>query len=181
MKPRLAAIPAIRSLFLPAILLLAAQPAGAQQSKGKIILDPDPPPAQPTPPPPAKPAPPPPKADPNKPAKKPDEMGSVTGIPIQRGTGYMGIRIIEGSGFQLTFYDEKKKPMKPDVVRAAVRWNVPYRPLPERAVLNPGPDEYSLFSTAPIRPPHTFKLFLTLIKTESDNSPTEAFTIDFRQ
>ena len=61
----------------------------------------------------------------------------IPGMEISRGAkGFMGLELVNGN-FKLSFYDEKKKPIAPDVTRAALRWDVKYQPTPERTVLNP--------------------------------------------
>lgn len=121
-----------------------------------------------------------PKKDDGK-KKAEDEIGKIEGIEIPRGKGFMGIELVN-STFKLTFYDEKKKPVKPDVARAALRWKVDYQPGPERTVLNPsGPS--SLASSKVVKPPHLFKLTIVLLKAEGEGNDEagEVFTLDFRR
>ena len=110
--------------------------------------------------------------------KKDDSIGKIDGIEIARGTGFMGIQLVGGT-FKLSFYDAKKKPVAPDVTRASLRWNVHYQSLPERTVLNPNGN--ALTSEYVVKPPHTFMLYITLIKGEGDTAATEDFTVDFHQ
>jgi hypothetical protein len=125
---------------------------------------------------PAKPAP---KADAKKKdEKKKDEMGKITGIEIPRGSGFMGIELVD-STFKLSFYDAKKKPVAPDVDRAALKWTVKTQSLPERVVLNV--DGKSLTSPKVIRPPYNFSLAITLFKGEGDAAATENFSVAFSQ
>jgi len=113
--------------------------------------------------------------------EKKEEEGKIEGLVIPRGKGFMGLQVVS-SVFKLTFYDEKKKPVAPDVDRAALRWDPRYKIGEERTVLLPGGDGKSLTSEKNIRPPYNFKLFMTLIK-ETDGQPpvNETFTVDFRQ
>lgn len=131
------------------------------------------------------------KVDPNKPAapadakkdgkadakKKEDEIGKIDGLEIARGGGFLGLQIVNGT-FKLSFYDAKKKPVAPDVARAALRWNVNYQKQPERVVLVPG--DKALVSDKTIRPPYNFKLYLALFKGEGDDG-AENLTVDFSQ
>ena len=117
-----------------------------------------------------------PKKDDGK-KKKDDEIGKIEGIEIPHGKGFMGIQLVN-STFKLSFYDEKKKPIPPDVTRAVLRWKVNYQPTDERAVLNPS-GATALGSPQVIRPPYTFKLNMTLIKGEGDDAATEFMVIDF--
>lgn len=110
-----------------------------------------------------------------------NEEGKIDGLVIPRGKGFMGLQVVN-SVFKLSFYDEKKKPVAPDVDRAALRWDPRYKVGEERTVLLPAADGKSLSSEKNIRPPYNFKLFMTLIK-ETDGQPpvNETFTVDFRQ
>jgi len=133
------------------------------------------------------------QVDPNKPAVKPapkkddkkkDEMGKITGLEIPRGSGFMGLEIVNGT-FKLSFYDAKKKPVAPDVVRAAFRWSVNYQKQPERTILNPGGGN-ALVSDLTVKPPYHFKLFVTLFKDAGDSyeatdAGAENLTVDFAQ
>ena len=135
--------------------------------------------------------------DPNKPAaktdakpapkkdekKKEDEMGKIDGMEIKRGSGFMGLQIVDGT-FKLSFYDAKKKPVKPDVARAAFRWNVNYQKAPERTILSVSGT--ALVSDKTVKPPYNFKLFVTLFKDagegyEASDAGAENLTIDFSQ
>lgn len=111
--------------------------------------------------------------------KKADEIGKIEGLEIARGTGFLGVQIVNGV-FKLTVYDAKKKPTAADFTRVALRWNVTYQPNPERTLLAPGSGIGSFTSEKIVKPPHAFKLFITLIKGEGDNAPVENFTADFR-
>lgn len=119
-----------------------------------------------------------------KPEKK-KEPPKINGIAIgRRGGGFLGIEIV-GGRFKLSFYDAKKKPAAPDVVRAALRWPVNYKIGDERAVLTPD-GETALSSSKVVRPPYVFKLFITLIKSADDTAASEearneTYVVDFRQ
>ena len=95
--------------------------------------------------------------------------------------GFLGVEIV-GAQFKITFYDKEKKPVKPDVARAALRWDPKYKVGQDRLVLNPDPDGTSLSSPRSVRPPYHFKLFITLINDpgESENPVGETHVIDFR-
>jgi len=104
------------------------------------------------------------------PAKKPAEEPTIPGQVIARNNGgFLGLTIVSNN-FVIAFYDAEKKPMAVDVARATARWSVNY---------NPSPDGMSLTSTKFVRPPFTFKLFLTLLGPAED-SPAENFVIDVR-
>lgn len=123
-----------------------------------------------------------PKADAKK--KKEEAMGKVEGMELARpnGAGYLGIRVVDGL-WRLTFYNAKRKAVPPDVARAALRWPATYKVGDERMVLNPGGDANSLVGVRVVRPPLSFKLFISLLTQGPDGNDivTENYTIDFRQ
>jgi hypothetical protein len=115
--------------------------------------------------------------------KEEKEEPKIEGIEIPRANKtYLGLQLVNGA-FKMTFYDQEKKPTTPDVARAALRWDAKYKVGQERIILNPGGDPNSLTNPKPIRPPYTFKLFITLLKdsADGDNPVGESFVIDFRQ
>jgi hypothetical protein len=115
-----------------------------------------------------------------EPAKK--EEPKIKGIVVPRGErGFLGVEIV-GGAFKITFYDPKKKPTTPDVARAFLRWDAKYKVGQERLILNPDADGKSLSNPRTIRPPHNFKLYITLIKqeTEKEDPVGETHVIDFR-
>jgi len=128
------------------------------------------------------------KADPGASAKKDgkkkeDEVGKIDGLEIARGSGFLGLQIVNGT-FKLSFYDAKKKPVAPDVASAAFRWNVNYQKMPERTILSPSGT--ALVSDKTVKPPYSFKLFVTLFKqagsgADGSDAGAESFTIDFSQ
>ena len=127
-----------------------------------------------------------PAAEPAKSAKDAKkEEPKIEGLAVPRGDkGFLGIQIVSGT-FKLTFYDTKKKPKAPDMGRAVFRWRPNYKPTEERYVLNPGGDEFSLTSPRVVRPPYQFKLYITLLKGDSnpdaEQPPGESFVVDFHQ
>jgi hypothetical protein len=124
------------------------------------------------------------KKDPKKDAKKKEEeMGKIEGMEIPRPSGgYLGIRIVDGV-WRLTFYNAKRKPIPPDVARVTLRWPAVYKAGDERTVLSPGGDANSMTSPKVVRPPLTFKLFITLLNPGGDGTDVavENYTIDFHQ
>lgn len=115
--------------------------------------------------------------------KKKEEPAKIEGMEILRGTkGFLGVQVAEGR-FKINFYDAKKKPTKPDVARAALRWDPKYKVGMERVVLTPT-GENALSSERFIRPPYNFKLFITLLKDASGDGEDpvgESYTVDFKQ
>ena len=79
----------------------------------------------------------------------------------------------------MSFYDAKKKAMAPDLIRATLRWTPNYKPGVEFYVLGPG-DGKSLTAAKTVRPPYTFKLFISLF-AEGTDDPVESYVVDFSQ
>lgn len=122
------------------------------------------------------------KQAPKKKEEKKKEEPKIKGIVVPRGErGFLGVEMVNGA-FKITFYDAKKKPVAPDVARAALRWDPKYKIGQERLVLNPDADGTSLSNPKTIRPPYVFKLFITLLKdaSEKEEAVAETHVIDFR-
>jgi hypothetical protein len=154
----------VRCVLLSAVSLFALHADAATANDGKKASSP---PAQAAP------------ADAAK--KKEAEMGKVEGIEQKRGDGYFGVELV-GGNFKITFYDAKRRVVPAPVNRVALRWPVNYRPADERTVLNISGDGKSLTSSKVVKPPHLFKLFITLLADGADEAGagTETYTIDFR-
>ena len=112
---------------------------------------------------------------------KPEPPAKIDGIVLNRPNGgFLGLQLLN-SNFKLSFYDAKKKPATVDVARATARWPVHYKIGPdERTVLNPTADGKALTSTWFVRPPHTFKLYLSLLNDGQENA-VESYVIDFHE
>jgi hypothetical protein len=125
------------------------------------------------------------KAAPAAPAKKDDkkkkvdEVGKIEGLELARGAGFLGLQIVNGT-FKLTVYDAKKKPTAADFTRVAFRWEAPYQKAPERTLLMPGAGVGVFSSEKVVRPPHSFRLYATLIKGDGPDAPVENLVIEFR-
>jgi hypothetical protein len=107
----------------------------------------------------------------------------IDGLEIARGEhGFLGVKL-EDSHFKVSFYNAKKEPVVGDVDRIALRWAVPYQPNPERAVLTSAGDGKSFSADKVIRPPYTFKLYLTLLKdpVPGEELVAETYAVDFAQ
>lgn len=116
------------------------------------------------------------------PAKKKAPEPKIEGMEVLRGEmGYLGVAIVGGQ-FKITFYDKKKAPVVADVHRALLRWDPKYKQGQERVVLNRTEDGKALTAPKAIRPPHIFKLFITLMKKSEtgEDKATETYTIDYR-
>lgn len=122
------------------------------------------------------------KAPPAKAAKKEEPPPKIEGMEIPRGDrGFLGLEVVN-SVFKLSFYDAKRKPVPPDVVRAVLRWDPKNKVGKERVVLSPG-GKNTMTSEKVVRPPYNFKLFITLLKeaSEGDDPVGETHVVDFRQ
>src|SRR5476649_1296691 len=87
-------------------------------------------------------------------ADTPDEKeGTIAGQAIKRAqAGWLGIEI-KGNCFQMTFYNDKKKPVPADRPSAVLWWPVHYQPNDERTELVPGGDPSVLASQYPVKDP----------------------------
>jgi hypothetical protein len=119
------------------------------------------------------------KAAPGRAAKAEKEEPKIEGMTLNRPDGtFLGLTLQDGK-FKLRFYDKEKKAMPANALRAVARWPNVHGPGQNRTVLLPAGDGTFLLGAQFVRPPLTFKLFLTLIAAE-DVEPTENYTVDFR-
>jgi len=126
------------------------------------------------------------KPEANKTAKK-EAAPKIAGIVIARANGkFLGLTL-EGGSFKLSFYDKDRKAVPADFPRALARWNPNYKQGSERMILNLSSDGQSLVGPRPVRPPHTFKLYLTLLAASPANEDGsggeqagESYVVDFR-
>jgi hypothetical protein len=120
----------------------------------------------------------------DKSGKKEEPPAKIEGMEIARGeAGFLGLQIADTT-FKLSFYDAKKKPIAADVTRAVLRWNPKYQKNDERVVLERSDDGKSLTSPRTIRPPHNFKLYITLFKEPAPGTEAvaaENYVVDFAQ
>ncbi len=116
-----------------------------------------------------------PKAD--APPEAPDSETVLPGSVVPHGEGWLSLAIADGT-FVLSLYDARKQPIDMPFVRATARWNSPLRTSEQRLVMNPAGDGRTLKGNKPVRPPHVFKVFLTLINP--DDSVGASYAIDIR-
>ena len=78
-------------------------------------------------------------------AAKKEEQPKIEGMEVARsGGGFMGVAMV-GLNFKISFYDDKKKPVQADVVRALMRWDPKTKSGGwEQAVLSPTSDGKAL-------------------------------------
>ena len=106
-----------------------------------------------------------------------EELPPLDGVVVKRGDGTLLQVKIEGVRVVLRFFDEKHAPIKPDVDGAWIRAVSSVR-RPERRVLAPSDDGMSLTHGIPLRPPHVFKLYITLTRG-GEESGVESHTVDY--
>jgi hypothetical protein len=116
------------------------------------------------------------KDDVNKPAPEP----VIPGLTIARTNGtFLGLEVV-GGNFKLSFYDQKKKLMAPDITQASARWPNLQRAVAgdNRTVLNPSGN--ALVGSKHVDPPLTFNVYLTLLQGEGDEAKAvENYTVQF--
>lgn len=125
------------------------------------------------------------KPAPAKPAAKakaeaaPVEEPKIPGTEVKRADGtFLGLEV-SGGNFKLSFYDDKKKPIDPNVTRATARWANPRAPGDNRTVLNPS--GRALVGSKPVLPPFNFNVYITLLQGEGDESKAvESFVVPYR-
>ncbi len=106
-----------------------------------------------------------------------EKEGTIAGTAVPRAQGgFIGIEVKNGS-FRMTFYNEKKKPVPADKASAVLRWPVHYQPNNERTELLPTDDPAVLASDYPVKPPHAFKLHISLLSPSTPD--VESYVIDF--
>ena len=99
-----------------------------------------------------------------------------TGVNVARSGGWINV-VVEGNRFVVTFYDAKKKPAAADARHGTVRY-VYAAKNPSRVVLNLREDGAALVSPPTVRPPHVFKLFLSLDAQEGEE-PAETYSVGY--
>lgn len=119
------------------------------------------------------------KAAPARKGEAEKEEPKIEGTELARPNGkFLGLTLHEGK-FKLAFYDEQKEPMRVDALRAVARWPNQHGPGQNRTVLNPAGDGTYLLGALFVRGPHTFRLMITVVKSE-DGRDVENYTVDFR-
>lgn len=110
--------------------------------------------------------------EPSSPGKKKEYELPKTGKNIERQKG--GWLNIEGTGtrFVVKFFDEKKKPVPPNVERGFARFNYAGKN-DTRAPLNR--EGETLVTPATVRPPHNFLIILSLFPDEAEAAETYTF------
>jgi len=110
-----------------------------------------------------------------KPAPK-EDLPVIEGYEIARKSGgYLGLQVV-GGNFQVSFYDEKKKAVAPDVARGSARWNPPQKTGSAFSVLNPAGDGMTLVGNKFVRPPLNFIVFITLLNAAGE--ATETYSVN---
>ena len=104
-----------------------------------------------------------------------EEEPRVAGVEAARANGqFLGLAV-EGNAFVLRFYDKEKAEIKPDAIRATVRWDSPQKAGKQRSVL--AADGNVLRSPPVVRPPLSFIAFITLIGPDEKAMDSFAFNL----
>jgi hypothetical protein len=104
-------------------------------------------------------------------------VAALEGVVLPRSAGGWVQVTMQDNRLVLRFYNEKAKPVKPDVDRAVIRVNASARS-PERVVLVPMGDGMSLRHGHPLRGPFAYKLFIDFFRGESQES-VESFQTNY--
>jgi hypothetical protein len=108
-----------------------------------------------------------------------EEEPKIPGTSIKRDNGtWLGLEVV-GGNYKRSFYDEKKKPMSPDVTRASARWPDPRGRGDDRTILNRSGN--ALVGAKVVLPPFVFNVYMTLLQGEGDEAKAvESYVIPFR-
>lgn len=102
---------------------------------------------------------------------------AVDGVPVKRDNGaWLGLAA-SGAGYVLSFYDAEKQPVRPDVLRATVRWRSPLKQGQQFSVLLLDTSGLRLTGNKPVQPPYVFKAILCLVNVSGE--ALETYTVDF--
>jgi len=103
----------------------------------------------------------------------------IPGTVITRPNGtFLGLEL-DGNKFKLSFYDAKKKPMNPDVLRATARWPDPRGPRNLFTLLSL--NGKALIANKPVLPPYNFQVVFNLFQSDDEGaSAAETYTLPFR-
>ena len=96
-------------------------------------------------------------------------IAALEGVVLPRAAGGWVQITMEDSRLVMHFYNEKAKPVAPDVDRAVVRVQAPARS-PERVVLVPMGDGMALRHGPPLRGPYAYKLFIDCFRGDSQEA-----------
>lgn len=109
---------------------------------------------------------------------RPAEEIPLPGVSIPYEGGWMSLAVEKGV-FHLRFYDAARELLPAPAIRATARWNPPLKTGFSRAVLLPADSGRVLVGNTFVRPPHNFRVFLTLIGT--NDQVLGSYTIDFQK
>lgn len=96
-------------------------------------------------------------------------QNELDGVVAPRPSGGFIQLKMEGVQLVLRMFDSEKKPVPVDVDRAAVRLQFASRN-PERYTLIPSADGLSLTVGKPVRYPHVFRAYISLLRGESEDA-----------
>lgn len=144
-------------LFVATAGVIAALPPGARAATAKVSAPPPPPPA----------------AD-----RRPADDVPLPGVSIPYEGGWISLAI-ENGVFHLRFYNAERALLPAPAIRATARWNPPLKTGFSRSVLLPADEGRALVGNTFVKPPHQFRVYLTLI------GPNEqvlgSYTLDYQK
>lgn len=111
-----------------------------------------------------------------------EEQEKEKGAWVERPDGRHLNLLIDGSNFELHFYDEEKEPVEPDVSQAMLHYTSRILRARESLLLTPVQKEEKTILASPrnIRPPYQFEILLVL-NLDSAGKETETRHIIFQQ
>ncbi len=109
--------------------------------------------------------------------RRPADEVPLPGVSIPYEGGWMSLAVEKGV-FHLRFYDAAREPLPAPAIRATARWNPPMKTGFSRSVLLPADEGRALVGNTFVKPPHTFRVYLTLIG--ANDQVLGSYTIDFK-
>ena len=86
---------------------------------------------------------------------------------------------IEKGVFHLRFYNAERTLLPAPAIRATARWNPPLKTGFSRSVLLPADEGMALVGNTFVKPPHQFRVYLTLIG--SNEQVLGSYTVDYQK
>jgi hypothetical protein len=118
-------------------------------------------------------------APPQPPAgdRRPADAVPLPGVSVPYEGGWMSLDVERGF-FHLRFYDAARELLPAPAIRATARWNPPLKTGFSRTVLLPADEGRALVGNTFVRPPHNFRVYLTLIG--ANDQVMGSYSIDFQ-
>ncbi len=119
-------------------------------------------------------------APPSPPAtdRRPADDIPLPGVSIAYEGGWMSLAIERGV-FHLRFYNAERTLLPAPAIRATARWNPPLKTGFSRSVLLPADEGMALVGNTFVKPPHRFRVYLTLIGT--NEQVLGSYSVDYQK